>query len=109
MQTAHSLTFCKRRLSSNNQAPAVLCSDSGLTRVWCCAQYSIGPSTAHMHETHRYRVCGGGAALVYEISAVALDVPYGNRFSVETRFDVTATEVHVIAHPPSGGAKRRGL
>ena len=66
-----------------------------------CAQYSIGPSTAHMHETHRYRVCEGGAHLVYEISAVALDVPYGNRFSVETRFDVTAEEVRTSAHPVS--------
>ena len=46
-----------------------------------------------MHETHRYCVYENGAHLVYEISANALDVPFGNRFSVETRIDVTTEQV----------------
>ena len=38
--------------------------------------------------------------LVYEISAVALDVPFGNRFSVETRFDVAGKEVRIWSAEP---------
>ena len=53
-----------------------------------------------MHETHRYCVYENGAHLVYEISAIALDVPFGNRFSVETRIDVIAEQAGSKVHHP---------
>ena len=55
-----------------------------------------------MHETQRYCVYEGGKRLVLELSTVALDVPYGDHFSVECRFDVTQVQVgQWFAHRPS--------
>ena len=53
-----------------------------------------------MHETQRYCVYEGGKRLVLELSTVALDVPYGDHFSVECRFDVTQVQVllYVLSH-----------
>jgi hypothetical protein len=56
-------------------------------------QAKIGPSETHVHETQRYCVYEGGKHLVLELSTVALDVPYGDHFSVECRFDVTQVQV----------------
>ena len=50
-----------------------------------------------MHETHRYRLYEGGKHLVVELSASATDVPFGDAFSMETRFDVTQIEVQKLA------------
>lgn len=58
-----------------------------------CAQSKIGPSETRIQETQRYCVYGSGNHLVLEKSTVALDVPYGDNFSVESRIDVTALEV----------------
>ena len=56
-------------------------------------QAKIGPPETHVHETQRYCVYEGGRRLVLELSTVALDVPYGDHFSVECRFDVTEVQV----------------
>ena len=56
-------------------------------------QARIGPPETAVHETQRYCVYETGNHLVFEISTVALDVPYGDHFSVECRFDVAALEV----------------
>ena len=66
----------------------------------CClshAQAKIGPPETHVHETQRYTAYQGGQNLVFELSTVALDVPYGDHFSVECRFDVTAIQVSIHA------------
>ena len=67
----------------------VLCAD-GSAMV---EQAKIGPPETHVHETQRYCVYEGGNHLVLELSTVALDVPYGDHFSVECRFDVTQVQV----------------
>ncbi len=56
-------------------------------------QAPFSPPETHVHETHRYRLYEGGRHLVVELSAQATDVPFGDAFSMETRFDVTQIEV----------------
>ena len=57
------------------------------------AQAPFSPPETHVHETHRYRLYESGRHLVVELSAQVTDVPFGDAFSMETRFDVTQLEV----------------
>ena len=50
----------------------------------------ISPSSAHCHQTQRYRVFEGGAHLVLESSQTMNDIPFGDHFTVESRWDFAA-------------------
>jgi hypothetical protein len=47
----------------------------------------MGPPEALCHQTQRYRACAG-ERLVFESSQVVPDIPYGEHFSVEARWDM---------------------
>lgn len=49
--------------------------------------WRLGPSQTMCHQTQRYRVYKG-EVLVFETSQVMTDIPYGDCFKVETRWDV---------------------
>ncbi len=48
---------------------------------------SIGPKQTNCHQTQSYHVCRGGA-LVVDTSQVQTDIPYGDYFRVETRWEI---------------------
>ncbi|CAL8460897.1 g428 [Coccomyxa elongata] len=50
----------------------------------------ISPSSAHCHQTQRYRLFEGGAHLVLESSQTMNDIPFGDHFTVESRWDFAA-------------------
>ncbi len=50
----------------------------------------ISPSSAHCHQTQRYRLFEGGAHLVLESSQTMNDIPFGDHFTVESRWDFSA-------------------
>lgn len=49
----------------------------------------ISPKETECNQNHRYRVYDDGDSLVYETSQVMKDIPYGDNFTVEMRWDVT--------------------
>ena len=49
----------------------------------------MGPSQAVCHQVQRVRMYKGDH-LVFETSQVMDDIPYGDRFKVEARWDVTS-------------------
>ncbi|KAK9827162.1 hypothetical protein WJX74_008866 [Apatococcus lobatus] len=51
--------------------------------------YGMGPSQAVCHQVQRVRMYKGDH-LVFETSQVMDDIPYGDRFKVEARWDVTS-------------------
>ncbi len=53
-------------------------------------QYGMGPSQAVCHQVQRVRMYKGDH-LVFETSQVMDDIPYGDRFKVEARWDVVKT------------------
>ncbi|KAK9846399.1 hypothetical protein WJX81_003004 [Elliptochloris bilobata] len=50
----------------------------------------LGPPRAHCHQAQRYRVFAGGDHLVFESTQTMTEIPFGEYFSVETRWDVVA-------------------
>ena len=48
---------------------------------------SIGPKQTNCHQTQSYHVCRGGV-LVVDTSQVQTDIPYGDYFRVETRWEI---------------------
>ena len=48
---------------------------------------SIGPKQTNCHQTQSYHACRGGA-LVVDTSQVQTDIPYGDYFRVETRWEI---------------------
>ncbi|KAK9823329.1 hypothetical protein WJX72_001963 [[Myrmecia] bisecta] len=61
----------------------------------------IGPSQTHCHQTQRYHLYAG-EQLVFETSQVMTDIPYGDHFTVEARWDVTNLPTAPEAHPQVG-------
>lgn len=57
-------------------------------KMWRLVQTKFGPPQAHCLQTQRYRIFGGDH-LVFETSQVMNDIPFGDHFTVETRWDVT--------------------
>jgi hypothetical protein len=49
--------------------------------------FKIGPPEALCHQTHRFNVYKGNH-VVFETSQVMMDIPYGDHFKVETRWDI---------------------
>ena len=49
--------------------------------------FKIGPPEAICHQTHRFNVYRGNH-IVFETSQVMMDIPYGDHFRVETRWDI---------------------
>lgn len=55
------------------------------------SKWSIGASLkAGCTQTQRYRVFHGGSTLLFETSQTMADIPYGDYFTVETRWEVKA-------------------
>lgn len=52
----------------------------------------ISPSSAHCHQTQRYRLFEAGAHLVMESSQTMNDIPFGDHFTVESRWDFSALQ-----------------
>ena len=49
----------------------------------------IGPSEAWCHQTQRFHIYGGsGTHVLFETSQVMNDIPYGDHFKVQTRWDI---------------------
>ena len=51
---------------------------------------SIGPKETHCHQTQSYNAyaLSGGGAVAVDTSQVQTDIPYGDYFRVETRWEV---------------------
>ena len=49
---------------------------------------SLGPRETNCHQTQTYHACVGGA-LVVDTSQVQTDIPYGDYFRVESRWEIT--------------------
>ncbi|GMH39911.1 hypothetical protein BSKO_07815 [Bryopsis sp. KO-2023] len=49
----------------------------------------ISPKETECNQNQRYRVYGDGDTLVFETSQVMKDIPYGDNFTVEMRWDIT--------------------
>lgn len=58
-----------------------------LSFVTALKGFRIGPSEALCHQTHRVGVYQGSHT-VFETSQVMSDIPYGDHFKVETRWDI---------------------
>ena len=69
----------------------VMPSWQGIAELPCMlgVQYGMGPSQAVCHQVQRVRMYKGDH-LVFETSQVMDDIPYGDRFKVEARWDVTS-------------------
>jgi hypothetical protein len=52
----------------------------------------ISPATAHCHQTQRYRLFANGVHLVLESSQTMNDIPFGDHFTVESRWDYSAQQ-----------------
>ena len=75
----------------------VTCSSSCTEANQCMlAQSPFAPPETHIHETHRYCLYECGRHLVFETSAVAKDVPFGDYFSMETRFDASRSRCYIV-------------
>ena len=61
-----------------------------LTSEMVSVQYGMGPSQAVCHQVQRVRMYKGDH-LVFETSQVMDDIPYGDRFKVEARWDIVNT------------------
>jgi len=48
---------------------------------------SFGPKSTNCHQTQSYHMCAGGV-LVIDTSQVMADIPYGDYFRVESRWEV---------------------
>jgi len=55
--------------------------------------FKIGPPEALCHQTHRFNVYQGNH-IVFETSQVMMDIPYGDHFKVETRWDIQPHASH---------------
>ena len=51
---------------------------------------SMGPKVTNCHQTQSYHLCRGGV-LVIDTSQVMADIPYGDYFRVENRWEVSPT------------------
>ena len=62
-------------------------------------QAPFSPPETRVHETHRFCLYECGKHLVVELSTVVDDVPMGDAFAMETRFDVVQIEVSKLLLP----------
>ncbi len=72
-----------------------------LTFVTPLKGWRMGPSETLCHQTQRYDVCAGDR-LVFETTQAMADIPYGDHFRVNTRWDVapgaTPGSCDVVVH-----------
>jgi len=70
---------------------------------------NFGPATTRIQEAQRCQLFDGGRHLVLEASQQMLDIPYGDYFRIDTRFDIVEAPItdggHVdVEHGPFSGS-----